>query len=515
MYTDSHRYLRSNTPNHLVESHVGTSRAAIKADLVDKIVYDDPAVFKRLRVDQVDRSFVATCVTSFDAANAEDISLLMELVERASKKTPEELEIEETNDTANDLNKEERSGNHGSSEEKKMYDPLVRVIFSNCVLHCSDSYLFQVRLFNFIAYFGHGTAPRRFQKTNGMLKADELHTFGFPSCSPDITISQPGIDASRSKLWRDWDAFGKVKPLKKQGPKSTITGTIPAIVTQSADYMRLFMSARPFMLFYVGILIFGTEFCVGIFDHDGITFSPAYDMFQDTETFIRVVRSLACNLSIKEIGYDPTVRVLTHAETQKLTGSIERFPHTVVSSGGSDPRQWCTIGPPIWTSLSFSGCGTNIWRVREYVVGVNQEPLLQRNDMIMKTAWRSSARTPESDIYMSIDQFPEGLAKFECGGDVKYAGYPITVQNLRSHPVHNFLPEGDINPPTPVLHHLILSTVGRPLWEYKSDFDLLAGFRDALKGECLLIINCDDSSPPFSAQGPVRSRHPPPQYQCG
>src|SRR5882762_2671534 len=196
MYTDSHRYLRSNTPNHLVESHVGTSRAAIKADLVDKIVYDDPAVFKPLRVDQVDKNFVATCVTSFNAANTEDISLLKELVERASKKTSEELEIEEINDTANDLNKEERSGNHGSSEEKKMYDPLVPVILSDCVFLWSDSYLLQVCLFNFIAYFGHGTTPRSFQKTNGMLNADELHTFGFPSCSPNITISQYAIDAS-------------------------------------------------------------------------------------------------------------------------------------------------------------------------------------------------------------------------------------------------------------------------------------------------------------------------------
>src|SRR5882762_684435 len=129
MYTDSHRYLRSNTLNHLVESHVGTSRAAIKADLVDKIVHDDRAVFRRLRIDQVDMNFVAKCAASLFAANAEDISLLMDLVERASKKTPEELEIEEINDTANDLNKEERSGNHGSAEERKMYDPLVPVIF--------------------------------------------------------------------------------------------------------------------------------------------------------------------------------------------------------------------------------------------------------------------------------------------------------------------------------------------------------------------------------------------------
>jgi hypothetical protein len=138
MYTDS---LESNMLNHLVESHVGTSRDAIKADLVDKIVYDDPAVFRRLRIDQVNRDFVAACATSFNAANAEDVKLLIKLVERTSKKkTPEQLEIEEINDATNDQNKEERSGNHGSVEEKKMYDPLECVVLNDCVSHCSDSY---------------------------------------------------------------------------------------------------------------------------------------------------------------------------------------------------------------------------------------------------------------------------------------------------------------------------------------------------------------------------------------
>ena len=46
---------------------------------------------------------------------------------------------------------------------------------------------------------------------------------------------------------------------------------------------------------------------------------------------------------------------------------------------------------------------------REYVDGIDQEPLLRGNDMIMKTAWPNSARTLESDIYMSIDQTPKGL----------------------------------------------------------------------------------------------------------
>jgi hypothetical protein len=126
-------YLQSNTLNHLVESHVGTSRDAIKVDLVDKIVYDDLAVFRRLRVERVSTNLVTACAASFNAENTEDIKLLKELVERASKKTPEALEFEEINDTANDLNKEEKSGNHGSAEEKKMYDPLVCDILSECL----------------------------------------------------------------------------------------------------------------------------------------------------------------------------------------------------------------------------------------------------------------------------------------------------------------------------------------------------------------------------------------------
>ena len=41
------------------------------------------------------------------------------------KRTPDALEDEENQDKANDSKKEERSGNHGAAEEKKVYDPLV------------------------------------------------------------------------------------------------------------------------------------------------------------------------------------------------------------------------------------------------------------------------------------------------------------------------------------------------------------------------------------------------------
>jgi len=103
--------------------------------------------------------------------------------------------------------------------------------------------------------------------------------------------------------------------------------------------------------------------------------------------------------------------------------------------------------------------------------------------MILKTAWCSSARTSESDIYLSIEKpNPRGLTEFECGGDVRFsrlAGFPITMQNLRGN-IHHTVTE-DLDKPTPVLQRLILRTVGRPLWDYTSDRDLLTGFSDALK----------------------------------
>ncbi|PPQ70566.1 hypothetical protein CVT25_012036 [Psilocybe cyanescens] len=449
------RHFGANKLNFLMESRFGSSRETIKAELVNKITYDDPNVFRRLRIVDIPHDLVEKCAASLDTENAEDIALLKGVAATASNKLPDDLEEEEeaNNDVA-------QSGNNGTEEERKMYAPIVR-------------------LFNHIAEFGGTPGLRQVEHTKSMLKADEPHTFGFSSVSPDITISQRGVNASTSKKWRHRDAFGEVKPSDKQGPKPLLPGTVQPIVTQCADYAQLFMSARPFMLFCTGVLIFGTKFCVGIFDRDGVTFSPIFDMFDDIKTLICVVRSLTCQLSIQELGFDPTVRVLDDQETMELTGQRDTYPSAVVRCAH---RDWCTIGFPNWISLSILGRGTNVWHVREYVLDNDQHPCLQGDLMIMKTAWRSSARTPESDIYRSIDNpYPAGLAKFECGSDVEFPSsrFPVTVLNLRGKAK---LPnDSSTSPVTPVLHRLVLRTVGRPMWEYKSEMDLLTGFRDAVQ----------------------------------
>ncbi|PPQ92642.1 hypothetical protein CVT25_014452 [Psilocybe cyanescens] len=128
-------------------------------------------------------------------------------------------------------------------------------------------------------------------------------------------------------------------------------------------------------------------------------------------------------------------------------------------------------------------CGTNIWHVREYVLDKDQHLCLQGNVTIMKTAWHSSARTPESNIYWSIENpYPAGLAKFECGSDVEFPSsrFPVIVLNLRDKAK---LPEGgNTSPATSVLHCLVLCIVGCPMWEYKLKINLLTGFRDAIQG---------------------------------
>jgi hypothetical protein len=223
-------------------------------------------------------------------------------------------------------------------------------------------------------------------------------------------------------------------------------------------------------------MIFGFQFCVAVFDRDGVLFSPIRDILRDKATFIRVVRRLACDMTSVQLGQDPTVSMIPHeksvhlrARAKSLTGT-DTFPCFSITMGGSDTRRWYTLGPPIWTSISLLGRGTSVWRVCE---ANNFDDVL-----VLKSAWRSSKRTAESDIYKSIAGPCTGIALYRCGMDVMFPDDSlITVANLRGDT------PGEAEP-TPVLHRLLLATLGRPLWEYSSDVELLKGLRAAVKGTC-------------------------------
>ena len=117
------------------------------------------------------------------------------------------------------------------------------------------------------------------------------------------------------------------------------------------------------MLFCVGILIFGTQFCVRNSDSDGVSFSSIYDLFEATDIFVLVTRSLACELSIRDLGCDFTIRVLTDEETEKLT-RLDILPPWFLLAAMNHKNG--VLGSPI--SLSFLGRTTNVWRVKEYTI---------------------------------------------------------------------------------------------------------------------------------------------------
>ncbi|KAH9943569.1 hypothetical protein B0H21DRAFT_492197 [Amylocystis lapponica] len=461
-------------------SSVASSRNAIKAELAGKLRFNDDCVFHRLGTDTVPDTLVDACTASMgqNAKTSKARNALKKLLAKASKKSERQLEAEidpEPADTA-DARDPGSGMKKSKSREKAMYNPLHTI-------------------FSFIETFS-STASRPYNRQwvstgNATLTAPD-HPWNFPKVSPDFTLleitdktpRQVGFQSERGPhLWRHRSAFIEIKPTNMQGPVPSNNSTVKPIVAQAADYARIHLSARPFQLFSIGLLIFGSRFCVGIFDRDGVTFSPTLDMWVDERMFIRVIRRLTCDMSPAELGQDPTVRVLSDAEAGEvrrraeatgthLTGAVD-YPTFVVTMG-KGVRCWYTLGAPIWTSLSLLGRGTEVWRVCD-----SADP---NRLLVLKSAWRSSDRLAESTLYEGISGKHPGVADYDVGADVVFPGAGdrvISIKNLRDSSC-------DDARDTPILHRLLTRTYGRPMWEYDSELELLKGFRAALEGHRFL-----------------------------
>ncbi|KAF8581843.1 hypothetical protein K439DRAFT_1513110 [Ramaria rubella] len=170
-------------------------------------------------------------------------------------------------------------------------------------------------IFEHIKQFDFKKEPRQIDRqwvptANTTLKTDG-DTWNFPLVSPDFTLldiskGSPRHSSSNGEkfqhLWRHRSAFAEIKPNASLGPVPASAGVVKDIVAQSADYARLHMSAKPFQLFTYGLLIFGSKFCVAIYDRDGVLFSPTHDMWHDTSIFVRIIRRFTCDLSDVQLG---------------------------------------------------------------------------------------------------------------------------------------------------------------------------------------------------------------------
>ncbi|KAF7427814.1 hypothetical protein PC9H_007030 [Pleurotus ostreatus] len=465
--------------SELYNTDAESIRTSLRLELASNIVEDQKAISGRLGLELVSSQLVDDCHSQLLRDKKDDIESLQDIVARAESKS----------DNANVKLKEEF--------ETHMYKPLVDII-------------------DYIASFGGSTPKRRWIHS-------EAHVIGngMPYSKPDLRLGDP---SGELKTWRDLAAFGEVKPKAVQGmaPGQAIKGS-DALV-ESSDYARLHLAGSPFRLFSIALMITGNNFQVAIFDRAGVVVSPAANIWTDTKTFIRVIRRLSCNLSHIEMGCDPSVFELpSHAELYPLIRKKAKslgvprdsldYPSFLVQCrkristlDGMDTRsrpdrdrddwethEWLTIGPPVWVSLSLLGRGTSIWRVMPYKEGDFDS---SAEVCILKNTWRNSRRVSESEIYETVERGPDGVANFHYGGDAVFpwiatspaisvvnlrnTDYRINRANLLDIPTHRSID------PTPMLHRLILKTVGRPLWDALDYIDLLKGFRAALLGHAKL-----------------------------
>ncbi|KAF8166689.1 hypothetical protein BJ912DRAFT_889223 [Pholiota molesta] len=356
------------------------------------------------------------------------------------------------------------------SAEKEMYRPLTI-------------------MFEYIDSFSDSCAlPKRsFVPKDAVILEADPHAQGFPKGTPDfILLEHPSTSTSTSNspppasghqwqrlaLGRHTAGFCLVRPSPHHGPQYPPTQgpnpkRVTSLVRQAAEYARMHLSARPLLLLSVALLVFGSQFCVAIFDRASAQFSPIHDIWADTRMFVRVMRSLTCLLSDVELGHDSGER-----DGDPSRGS---FPTYMITMDG---RTWHTLGPPVWTSMSFFGRGTSMWLVRENGVG----PVF-----VLRNTWGRASRMSEAGVYAAIQGGHPGLAKFCTAEDVCFPGGRrcITAHTLRGADLDvdgaHSAGKDDV-----VLHRVLFETRGRPLWEYRSEKELLSGILAALSAHQLL-----------------------------
>ncbi|GJJ15493.1 hypothetical protein Clacol_009771 [Clathrus columnatus] len=326
----------------------------------------------------------------------------------------------------------------------------------------------------------------------------EGDTFSFPEIKPDFTLCDEYKEVISGKgkkrcevLWRHRVAFIELKATSAQGPKPAKPGnTVKAIVSQAADYARLHLTCRPFQLFSIGLLIFGRQFCVAIFDRDGVQFSPIHDLWNNLDILIRTIRRMTHEMPPIDFGQDPNVSLLpsNHPNSilcHNIATALAKGNTDLINEVSNYPTysidfcniKYYTIGLPVWNSLSLLGRGTSIWRVS----ASPSKSLETGIFLILKAAWRQSNRPSESAIMQRVKGSHDGLVQYAQGSDVFFPSSTaispakITTANLRNLN-HNV--EGD----TTILHR----TVGRPIWEFDSYLEFFLAIKAALNAHKFL-----------------------------
>ncbi|KAF9558884.1 hypothetical protein CPC08DRAFT_808965 [Agrocybe pediades] len=404
--------------------------------LKGKVKLDCADVYGKLRINEADDDLVRRCATSLRSEP--------DLV--SAFKTVKEIA--------------EWADNQYPTDEQELY---LEGVFNYIAKFESEGGKFPVRLF---------TCPSR-----KSFDTDELPAYG-PYSKPAMVLTPVTESESGSykHSWHNCDAFVEVKGASKKSPYyDNIYEGIPEIILHAADSARLHMAFRPFMLYSVCFLVYGTRMCIGVVDRESVSFSPDFNMLDNREELVRVIRALTHLSSLHDLGFDPTVEKIPEAQATRLELAVQS-PYASYIISHADPstahiRKWCTMGPPLWASPELIGDGSYIFRVRECMESDGHEAYLDTNPVLLKTYWREgAAAAQEASIYTRLQNaYPEGLARVLYGGDVVVPGTKTAITAGTSSTNSSL-----------VLGRMIFQNAGSPLWEYSDEGEFFHGLKSAV-----------------------------------
>ncbi|KAI0667817.1 hypothetical protein C8Q78DRAFT_1049761 [Trametes maxima] len=303
--------------------------------------------------------------------------------------------------------------------------------------------------------------------------------------------------------WRQCSAFLEIKSTRRLSPHANPAHRariIKETLAQGADYARLILNARPFQLYVYGIFFCGDTWCLAYFDRRGVVlghdisiFDSKGDLAEDSfAKFVRVVLRMSWEMSLEQLGHDPTVTLLDgHAYYDQT------YPQFLVNvhTDNGETEEVCTYGTPVWSSLSLIGRGSSVYRAVSRSSPGNSV-------VILKNAWRSVSRHHEAYFYKCIDQFynrpgetrPAGVARLLFGGDVKLDnGEWLSVKAIRGGGPFAIEDEEDVG-----LHRVVVKDYGKPLWSCTSPVELARAMLMALDAHQSLskkgLLHCDISA---------------------
>ncbi|KAF6760763.1 hypothetical protein DFP72DRAFT_1062508 [Ephemerocybe angulata] len=219
-------------------------------------------------------------------------------------------------------------------------------------------------------------------------------------------------------------------------------------VQQLGTYCRQIFIKQPNRNFVRTLVITEKRVRLIHFDCSGVYMSDFIDFHENPALFVRLVLRLT-SPDEELLGFDTSVKWTVDEESG----------NTTVNSDGQEITYNLNMDEEIFVRASIRGRGTVCWPATHPVSG---------RSVLIKDSWRTATRESESK-YLEAVKGIEGVAQM-----ISYHDFCADTENYRPSDCEH---DGFHNR---TKLRVVLEYYGKNVWNFKSRFELVAAFRDAL-----------------------------------